>query len=118
MSQSDTTARPVPPARPAGNRKNGSWNTGHLRGVLDGSSPPEQAREADRRGLSMVNYGAMEAAVAANALLPLLNLLDPKTTEGASKIDVVISLLEAIAASQLRMEKMLSTLVSPRGRSS
>ena len=103
MFPSDTTPQPVPPARPSSNQTNRVWRITDLRGVLDGTLPPERAREADHRGLSMTTYSAMKAAVTTNALLLLLDLLDP-TTEGASQIDTVISLLQAIAASQLRIE--------------
>ena len=106
-----------PPNTVVQDRKRKPWSTEDLRGVLQGTSDTHLVREADRKGLSMATFGAMTAAVTSEALLPLLDLLEPPVDGETSKIDVVIALLEQIAASQARIEARLAATASTPTRS-
>lgn len=76
--------------------------------VKDG---PSMLRETDRRGLAPVQYAALQAATAADSLLPLLSLLEPQERE-TSQLDQIVTLLETIAESQVRTERRLVELES------
>ena len=77
--------------------------------VKDG---PSVLRETDRRGLAPVQYAAIQAATAADSLLPLLSLLEPPQERETSQLDLVVTLLEAIAESQARLERRLVEIES------
>lgn len=72
----------------------------------------EQLRTADRKGLLPVSFVAMRAATAADALLPLLELLEPPSEADASKLDLVLTLLERIAESQIDIGQRLVAIES------
>ena len=101
------TSGPTPPQRRP-------WSIEDLREIVamavkDG---PSMLRETDRRGLAPVQYAALQAATAADSLLPLLSLLEPPQAKETSQLDQIVTLLETIAESQVRTERRLVELES------
>ena len=101
-------AKPGSPGpRPAITRR---WSPDDIREILAGASQHDPRQSLDRSGLNPVAAGAMLAAERADRLLPLLELLEPKTQDEPSKIDQLLQLLEGIAQSQIRTEARLAGL--------
>lgn len=118
MVQSTSPASPkpsTPPSRPGGpspTTRRSPWDTADLRELLAGALDQAQMRARDNKGLSPVEFGAMKSAVLADALLPLLSLLEPPQPAEQSKIDVALDLLEKIAANQVRLDERLAAIES------
>jgi hypothetical protein len=89
--------------------KRGIWRVSDVGEILAGATDPRKISEKDRIGLTPVTYSAMEAARAANALMPLLELLEPTEAE-QDKLQLLLDLLEKIADSQIRTERRLALL--------
>ena len=72
----------------------------------------EALRFRDSRGLDPTSYAVLRTARRTESLTALLSLLDPPEKAEQTQLDQVISLLEGIAETQLRMEKRLVSLES------
>jgi hypothetical protein len=83
-----------------------------LAGEVEDGQVLERLRTADRKGLSPVAFAALKSASTADSLLPLLELLEPPTQEEASRMDLVLELLERIAEGQVQLERRLATIES------
>jgi hypothetical protein len=88
------------------------WTVDLVKEILAGTADPNLIREADRKGLNAVTFAALKAAAQADSLAPLLQLLDPPDREETTQLDKVVTLLEAIAESQGRLERRLARLES------
>ncbi len=86
-----------------------------LTGEVEDGQVLERLRTADRKGLSPTSFAALKAAATADSLTPLLALLDPPTEQETSSIDLVLTLLERVAESQLRIEQRLGAIESRLG---
>ena len=95
------------------------WSVSDVREILNGDVQDDVAqnrlRTADRKGLTPVAFAAMKAAAAADSLMPLLELLDPPREDEVSKMDLVLQLLEQIAASQLELVHRMHAIESRLG---
>ena len=90
------------------------WSVDDLKGILAGedSQVTESLRTADRKGLTPTSFAVLTTAAKTDALMPLLELLEPPTADEASKADLMLDLLERIAESQVRIEARLADIES------
>ena len=101
------------------------WSLEDVREILAGTMDPDRIQERiktpDRKGLSPVAFAALRAAATADALTPLLELLEPPGEEEKAKLDLVLDLLERIAESQIELGRRMDALesaISGRGAAS
>ena len=104
----------TPPSPQSSNSTRRPWSVSDIREVLAGVSDPAAIGQRDRKGLNATTYAVLQAAAATDSLLQLLDLL--QESEESSKIDQVITLLEQIGASQIRIERRLFVIESTIGR--
>jgi len=93
----------------ADSTKRPPWAISDIREYLAGASPPGVLNERDRKGSTLVSYAALASAETSERLTGLLSLLDPPQGE-ASQVDVLLNLMEQVAASQLRLEQRLDAI--------
>ena len=112
-SESSSSRSSPPASRQLPSKPGRVWTVGDLREIsaMVVKDPAALLRETDRRGLSPIAFAAFQAAMTSDSLLPLLSLLEPKEAE-TSQLDKVVTLLEQIAQSQIRIERRLVELES------
>ena len=109
--------KPVPASSPASsaNPRPVTFDTDNLSQLINGQLPAEKTREIlqgkDRRGLSAVAWSAIQSAISAEKLTPLLALLEPSEKESNTS-QMILDLLEAQGEAIARMEGKLITLES------
>lgn len=101
---------------PTSKRGRTPWSLGDIKEILAGDVEDgevlDRLRTPDRKGLSPVAFAALKAAATADSLTPLLELLDPPREDEVSKMDLVLELLEQIAANQLELAQRMHAIES------
>ena len=87
------------------------WGDTEIEDILHGDRPAEQAREADRKGLTGYTYAALKAADRTRRIEAKLDELAAPPAEGQDRIAQLLDLLSALAEAQLRTEAKLDTLL-------
>ncbi len=114
MSQSSDLPNPsaAGPRRP----KRALWTDALIADLLAGTMTDERIREMlpkrDARGMDALVFSALRAARIGQDLTALLGLLEPPSAKEKTELDVMVTLLERIAESQIRIERRLDALES------
>jgi hypothetical protein len=84
--------------------------------ILSGTISPKEARDLlqthDRKGLTPIGFGVLEAAQNSNKLLSLLSLLEPPESTEKASLEQVVDLLTKVAENQARQDQMLTAALS------
>ena len=81
-------------------------------GTMSDTRIQELLRWADSRGMSAAIYAILRTATQTDHLIPLLALLEPPQAEEQTQLDRIVTLLEQIADSQLRLEHRILAVES------
>ena len=105
-----TVTKPTPKGDPS--LKGRPWSIDPIREVLNGTAEPGILRAVDRKGMTSAQYALLRTAATADELRALLSLLEPPDGAEQTGLDRILTLLETVAESQIRIEARLAALGS------